>query len=404
MTEDQAPAGEPSMAAVVEDAEVLEAELVYDDLLPATLPSAAAPRPLLDRHTILHPGDAVPTEADAPTYTRRDFEVSPATAERLKNKAAPANTNRNYSSQRRNFAEWCEAMGRVARPCTTATYVEWVASLIAREMDPNTIRTYMSGVRTWMPEDQRPGTTEARGMVAEYRKEWGKRNRVRKAPAITEPMLRAMVDTCDLRTPAGLRDRCALLVGRGALNRRIELADLDIDDVEVEDTGVDLWIAYSKTDQEGKGESTFIPADPAGSPLYDPVSAVRDWLSCLHRMGIHEGPLMRALTSRGRLQNRSAATARGEYVTGDALNDWIRHRAYLAHLPGWHLITSHGLRRGGAQEIADGGGDPTHQGRWKPGSATVKREYLDRAQSRSQNPWHKVQAVRRNTSPTPRDS
>ncbi|MEU7554045.1 integrase [Streptomyces sp. NPDC044571] len=390
MTAHQGPAGGASMVAVDEDTEVLDAELVDEALLPATIPSAAAPRPLLDRHTILHPGESVPTEADAPTYTRRDFEVSPATAERLKNKAAPANTNRNYSSQRKNFAEWCEAMGRVARPCTTATYVEWVAGLIARDMAPNTIRTYMSGVRTWMPEGQRPGTTEARGMLAEYRKEWGKRNRVRKAPPITEPMLRAMVDTCDLRTPAGLRDRCALLVGRGALNRRIELANLDIDDVEVEDSGVDLWIAYSKTDQEGKGESTFIPADPAGPALYDPVSAVRDWLHCLHRMGVHDGPLMRALTSKGRLQNRTAATTRGDYVTGDALNDWIRHRAYLAGLPGWHLITSHGLRRGGAQQIADAGGDPTQQGRWKPGSATVKREYLDRAQTRAQNPWHKV--------------
>jgi hypothetical protein len=92
-------------------------------------------------------------------------------------------------------------MGRVYRPCATATYVEWVASLIAREMAPNTIRTYMSGVRTWMPEDKKPGTAEDRGMLAEYRKEWGKRNRARKAPPITDAMLRAMVDTCDLRRP-----------------------------------------------------------------------------------------------------------------------------------------------------------------------------------------------------------
>ncbi|MFE3559545.1 integrase [Streptomyces sp. NPDC059193] len=382
--------------AVDEVVEVVEAEIVEDELLPATLQRAGqpAPRPLVDRHTILYPGEEVPTDADAPAYTRTDFEVSAATADRLRDKAAPANTNRNYSSQRKNFAEWCEAMGRVARPCTTATYVEWVAGLIAREMAPNTIRTYMSGVRTWMPEDRRPGTAEARGMLAEYRKDWGRRNRVRKAPAITDAMLRAMVDTCDLRTPAGLRDRCALLVGRGALNRRIELADLDIGDVEVEDAGVDLWIAYSKTDQEGKGESTFVPADPA-DPRYDPVAAVRGWLDCLHRMRVYDGPLMRALTSRGRLQNRAAATVRGDYVTGDALNDWVRHRAYLAGLPAWHLVTSHGLRRGGAQEIADAGGDPTQQGRWKPGSATVKREYLDRAQSRSQNPWHQVQAARR---------
>ncbi|MFI5766132.1 hypothetical protein ACIA8F_35015 [Streptomyces sp. NPDC051563] len=128
----------------------------------------------------------------------------------------------------------------MARPCTTASYVERVAGPIAREMAPNTIRPYMSGVRMWMPEDRRPGMAKARGMLAEHRKEWGKRNRVRKAAATTEPMLHVMVDTCDSPSPAGLRDRCVVLVGRSALNRRIELADLDTDDIEVEDDGVDL--------------------------------------------------------------------------------------------------------------------------------------------------------------------
>ncbi|MEU2453862.1 tyrosine-type recombinase/integrase [Streptomyces sp. NPDC012765] len=384
----------PSETTVTgEDAEeVVDAELVDDELLPA-VPAAVPARPLVDRHTILYPGDGLPT-AEQAQYSRRDFEVSEATAERLKNKSSPKNTDRNYKNQRKLFREWCEAMGRVARPCTTATYVEWVAGLIAREMAPNTIQTYMSAVRTWMPEDKKPGTAEARGMLTEYRKDWGKRNRVKKAPAITDAMMRAMVDTCDLTHPIGLRDRCALLVGRGALNRRSELADLDIVDVEVEDAGIPLWIGHSKTDQEAKGEETFVPGDP-DNPRYDPVQAVRDWLSCLHRMGVTEGPLLRALTSRGTLQNRDTTKERGDRVSGDAVNDWVRGRAYTAKLRNWQHITAHGLRRGGAQEIADAGGDPTKQGRWKPGSATVKKEYLDRAQSRAENPWLKVQEARR---------
>ncbi|MFJ3926306.1 hypothetical protein [Streptomyces sp. NPDC090022] len=63
--------------------------------------------------------------------------------------------------------------------------------------------------------------------------------------------------------------------------------------------------------------------------------------------------------------------------------------------PGLARQTAH--RRGRSGGHADAGGDPTRQGRWKPGSATVKREYLDRAQSRSQNPWHQVQAARGRT-------
>lgn len=376
--------------------EVIEAEVVEDDHLPAVISSS---RPLVDRHTILYPGQEPPREDDQPRYTEQDFYVSQPTAERLENHSAPANTERAYRSQRGLFAQWCREHRRVAQPCTTATFVEYVAHLIEQGYAPNAISVAMSAVRTWQPEDKKPGTRQARGMLNEYRKAWGKRNTVRKAPAITDAMMRAMVDTCDLWTPAGLRDRCVLLLGRGALNRRIELADLSIGDVAVDDDFVTLHIRSSKTDQAGEGQHTDIPADP--DPRLNPVTAVRDWLQMLYRLGAQDGAFLRALTRRGTLQNRVRATVRGDYVTGDAVNEWVRNRAYLARIPNWAEITSHGLRRGGAQEIADYGGDPTKQGRWKAGSAVVKREYLDRAQSRAQNPWLRVQELRARNAPQP---
>lgn len=379
--------------AVGDDLEVVDAELVEDDHLPALIEPSPAARPLVDRHTILYPGQGLPTEAEAPVYTERDLYVSEKTAERLENQSAPQNTSRNYASQRNLFKAWCTTQGRVPIPCTTATYVEYVAHLIEAGRSPNAISAAMSAIRTAMPEDKKPGTKQARGMLNEYRKTWAKRTAVRKAPAITDTMLRAMVATCDLSDPAGVRDRCVLLLGRGALNRRVELADLSIADVAVDDDFVTLHIRSSKTDQEAKGEHTDIPADD--DPLLDPVTAVRDWMTVLHRLGVRDGAFFRALTSRGTLQSRAAAKERGDYVTGDAINDWVRGRAHKAGLKNWQSITAHGLRRGGAQEIADAGGDPTKQGRWKPGSAVVKREYLDRAQSRAENPWLKVQEKRR---------
>ncbi|MDI5965700.1 tyrosine-type recombinase/integrase [Streptantibioticus silvisoli] len=373
--------------------EVVDAELVEDDHLPIRRPDNTTARPLVDLHTILVPGQPIPTEADQPTYTEADLRVSEATAERLKNKSKPVNTSRTYDNQRDLFRRWCETEGRVARPCTTATYVEYVAHLIDDGRAPNAISVAMSAIRTWMPDDKKPGTTEARGMLNEYRKEWNKRVGVKKAPAITDAMLQAMIATCDLEHPNGIRDRCVLLLGRGALNRRIELADLTIGNVTVEAEGVALWISASKTDQEAKGEETFIPADD--DPLLDPVAATRAWLNVLHQLGVHDGAFLRALTREGRLQSRVRATNRGEHVTGDAINTWVRGRAQAAGLPGWKKVTAHGLRRGGAQAIADADGDPTSQGRWKAGSAVVKREYLDRAQNRGANPWLKVQEKRR---------
>ncbi|MFF7631498.1 tyrosine-type recombinase/integrase [Streptomyces cyaneofuscatus] len=374
--------------------EVVDAELVDDDHLPATIqPDPPAVRPAVDRHTVLYPGQAVPTKADQPTYTERDLYVSERTAERMENHSAPKNTSANYTSQRNLFAAWCTEQGRVARPCTTATYIEYAAHLIDLGRSPNAISAALSAVRTWMPEDKKPGTKQARGMLNEYKKDWAKRTAIRKAPPINDDLLRAMVASCDLATPAGVRDRCMLLLGHGALNRRVELADLSIADVAVDDDFVTLHIRASKTDQEAKGEHTDIPTDP--DPLLDPVAAVRDWLTVLHRLGVREGAFFRALTSRGTLQSRAAAKERGEYVTGDAINDWVRNRAHKAGAPNWQQITAHGLRRGGAQAIAEAGSDPTKQGRWKPGSTVVKREYLDRAQSRAENPWLKVQAKRR---------
>ncbi|MGV9580026.1 hypothetical protein ACWDRZ_25600 [Streptomyces sp. NPDC003509] len=100
--------------------------------------------------------------------------------------------------------------------------------------------------------------------------------------------------------------------GPGALKRKIELADLSI-------------------------------ADDA--PLLDPVAAVRDWLTALHHLGIREGALFRALTSRGTLQNRAVAKKRGDYVTGDAVNDRGRSRAHKAGARNCQQITAHRLRR-----------------------------------------------------------
>ncbi|MFF9003693.1 integrase [Streptomyces achromogenes] len=379
--------------------EVVDAELVDDDRLPTTpthqnvITGSTRTRPLLTQHTVLRPGE-LPT-ASQPAYTARDFYVSEETARLMDEAAAPRNTDRTYRSARGMFERWCAEMGRVARPCTTATYVEYIASLIAQEKySPNTLKTHKSAIRSWQPEESKPGTKVVNGLIKEYAKVWGKRNRVKKAPPITDPMLRAMVATCDPRHPIGIRDRCALLLGRGALNRRIELADLLVSDVDVDDDFVTLDIRFDKTHQNGDGEPTHIPAEP-DDLLMCPADATRAWFAMLHRLRVREGAFFRALTVAGTLQNRSTATERGDHVSGDAINDWVRGRAYAAGLPNWQEITAHGLRRGGAQAIADAGGDPTKQGRWRPGSTVVKKEYLDRAQSRAENPWLRVQAKRR---------
>ncbi|MFC9501819.1 hypothetical protein [Streptomyces sp. NPDC056982] len=85
---------------MTEDAvEVVDAELVNDDHLPAIVAPAPNARPTVDRHTILYPGQNLPTEAHQPTYTKRNLYVCERTKERLENQSAPKNTSANYRSQ-----------------------------------------------------------------------------------------------------------------------------------------------------------------------------------------------------------------------------------------------------------------------------------------------------------------
>lgn len=77
---------------------------------------------------------------------------------------------------------------------------------------------------------------------------------------------------------------------------------------------------------------------------------------CSHRLGVDHGPVLRALTVAGTLQSRASATVSGDFVG----------RACAANLPNWQDVTAHGLRRGGAHEIADAGGDPWHNAQAQP--------------------------------------
>ncbi|MEU9059845.1 hypothetical protein AB0D13_13545 [Streptomyces sp. NPDC048430] len=88
--------------------------------------------------------------ADAQRYTERDLYVSPETAEVLE---AKDTTN---SGPVVAFKAWCAEEGRVAVPCTTATYTEYGALLMRRGLKVSTIRNYMSLIKSAMPAGKRP--------------------------------------------------------------------------------------------------------------------------------------------------------------------------------------------------------------------------------------------------------
>ncbi|MET9370624.1 integrase [Streptomyces griseoflavus] len=382
--------------------EVVDAELVDEGegegrpLLPA-LPEVPAPRPLVDRHTLLRPDAPIPTAAGLPEYTEADFRISRETAD-LIDGAPPANTSRTYGSALRQFEVWCAENGRVPMPCTTATFVEYVGHLVRRDLAPSSVQVHMSAIRSAHPDGRQPGTKEARQVLRKHARDWARRRAPRKAPPIRTAALTAMVATCTAaghrEEPKALRDAALLTLGWGMLSRRSELANLLVEHLVVEDDGVTVRVAFSKTDQAARGQDTFVPADP-DDPVLCPVVRVRAWLEELRRHGLTSGPLFRHITRGGTIRPRSGP--RGDFLSPDAIGNIVKNRARLAGVtaPGDRAVTAHGLRRGPAQEISEAGGDPTAQGRWKPGSPTVRKHYIEPARSKTDNPLHAARAKAR---------
>ena len=333
---------------MTEPEEVVDAELV-DDHLPALRPDVAPARPVVDQHTILVPGELPALAGEGPTYTETDFYITEDTAARAKrSKAANTRRNRDYTVER--FETWCHEQGRVAKPCTTATYTEYGAHLIRQGLKATSISAYMSHIRTWQPVGQRPDATLFRDQLATYRREQPRSNRRKQSDPIRLPELMAMLATCD-RSPAGLRDAALLACGYGTLARRIELADLLIEDLTITDTRILVDFVIDKTHQDGDLPATPIP----DRPDIQPVQRMRDWLAALAELGAKRGPVFRALTREGRLQARSLATQRGDHMTGDAINAIVKRRATAAGLKNAAKMTAHGLRAGPTTDLRKAG-------------------------------------------------
>jgi len=98
------------------------------------------------------------------------------------------------------------------------------------------------------------------------------------------------------------RDKALLLVGFAGAFRRSELVALRYEDMTEFDSGLELALRRSKTDQEGAGRTVFIPY-ARGSRC--PVKALKSWLDLA---GVTEGPLFRPINRHDQIVGSKALT------------------------------------------------------------------------------------------------
>lgn len=321
---------------------------------------------------VMRPRERLPV-----AYADIDYTISAETAADLL-AADPENTARAYERNWRQFEAWCAIDGRVTLPATPHTLAEYVRVLTHIQLAPATIEQIIGTIRSkhrrggWK---EQPDTTESLRLLHAYKRAWSAAGgRVRKATPVLIDALRAMTETCDPETLAGLRDRSVLLTGFNGMCRRSELSGLDVRDIATAgDEGMTVYIRVSKTDQEAEGVAVSVPYGQHRGTCA--VRSTRDWTDALAERGMPAGPLYRPVDRHGRPGGDPlAAGHQAARLTGDAISSMIRRRAQLAGLPDASGYSGHSLRSGAATSAYLAGAPVSEiakHGRWAENSPVV---------------------------------
>jgi integrase len=285
------------------------------------------------RTEILPPGGALPAAAAAPVPTPSG-QVALAAAQALAKRATAAATLRAYKADWTHFSKWCAAHGFVCVPAAPATVGAYLASLAASHA-PTTIRRRLAALgkmHRFNDLPWNPAHRDIQGPLQGVLRAHGRP--VHKAAALTLPMLRAILLTCDQST-RGRRDRALLLFGFVGALRRSELVSLRVEDVAIVAGGLRLRIVRGKTDQAGQGAEIGLPRGRFAETC--PMRAFEAWQAVGRRKA---GPLFRRISTGGGIGDTA--------LHPDAVRRILAHRVRMAGLTvdGFERLSAHALRVG----------------------------------------------------------
>jgi site-specific recombinase XerD len=214
--------------------------------------------------------------------------------------AKAANTLKAYRNDWDDFFSWCGLHRLEPLPAAPQTVALYLTDL-SKTHKVSTLYRRLSGIsQAHQAAGHQPSPTrdpQVRLVFQGIRRTLGAAPD-QKNPAITAEV-RAMVETLELDTLSGARDRALLLVGFAGAFRRSELVSLDVADVTFSSEGLVVQLRRSKTDQEAIGRKVGLPF--GSNPLTCPIRALRDWLS---RAGVARGPIFRPVDRHGNVKPR----------------------------------------------------------------------------------------------------
>lgn len=336
--------------------------------------------------------EIVPVSAEAAVVLQRTEPRSLSPQARADVAAGiPQATSRAYSSDYRQFTEWCAAKKRTALPAAPETVTEYVSHLIhtprprtGRPYSPASIERVIASIRTahHAAGIQPPETKGSRKVLAGYKAQLSisdddsdrKHAEPRRVSAAVPAMLRKMVATFDRNTLKGKRDAALLLLGHAIAGRASEMVSLNIASVikDPEGRGIEVRL-YRRKVKKWTAPKVMYGTNPATCP----VRATLALIEALATEGRTEGALFTRIDRHGRIA--SPLVRRGRQIgdpegrlTTDAASDIVEGAAEAAKVEG--VWRSHSLRRGFVTAARAAGKDLVDIGRhggWADGSKAL---------------------------------
>ena len=275
------------------------------------------------------------------------------------------NTLRAYTSDLRDFADWCGEQRAALLPASPETVVLYITHLAQRGAKASTIQRRLPAIsHAHELAGHVPSPTTdplVRTAMAGIRRSLGTAP-VQKTAVVTAELRRLLAAT-PADTLAGRRDRALLVLGFAGGLRRSELVALDV--VDVSETSDGLWVRvrHRTTDPEGERDDVWIPCDQ--HPDTCPIRAVQAWRSAA---GIASGALCRGVNRHDQLAS--------ERLSDGSVARIVQRAARRAGLDP-SRYGGHSLRCGLATTAAQCGAPAPaimRQGRWK--SVAVARRYI----------------------------
>lgn len=228
------------------------------------------------------------------------------------------NTQRSYAADWRDFTDWCERNNRLPLPASPGTICLYLSEMASTHKYA-TLRRRLSSInqahryKKYFPPSRQ---IEVQTLMEGIKREIGSQQEPKKALMLqTLPDLIQKIDTTTLM---GIRDKAIILLGFALASRRSELVSIDLEDLQLNDFGMDVRIRETKTKNDDLVKGVVFTHNE-----FCPVTATQEWIQA---GGFTSGALFRSIDRhgnvKGRLSDKSIALILKKYIAELGLNEF----------------------------------------------------------------------------------